>query len=133
MSGVLESVALKSASAASVQLASKVFDFVLGEMHKGMCLIELPPETKQPEVFDAICVIAIPLENFKYGVITTKLMHSVVVLVNQAQGIGLMLEYTNENVVKLSKLGRLALKQSPVSGFRPYKHFQNGFQPCSIT
>ena len=76
-----------------------------------------------------------PLDKLKAAAVTTKLMHSVVILVNAASGIGHMLEYTNENngSVKMSPPGRLAEKSGYISNHRCYKAFESGFQSCRIS
>jgi hypothetical protein len=44
-----------------------------------------------------------------------------------------MLEYTNNNTVKMSKPGRLAEKKGFISNHRSYRDFSSGFQACSIS
>ena len=41
MLGGFESVASKSASAAAESIAATAFDFVVGQMHNGLCLVKL--------------------------------------------------------------------------------------------
>jgi hypothetical protein len=74
--GVAESAAVKSASASAELLAAAAFDFVINEAH-----VELASNETPATHFDAVYVIAMPLEKAKFGAITDRLMHSVVILV----------------------------------------------------
>jgi hypothetical protein len=131
--GVVESTASKSASASAKSIATAAFDFVINETHNGLCLVELGP-TEQPAThFDAIYVIAMPLEKAKFAAVNERLMHSVVILVQKATGIGHMLEYTNSHTVKMSKPGRIAEKQGYFSNHRSFSQFNKGFQSCNIS
>lgn len=130
--GLLESVASEVGTSASESIMSAVSDFALGESHGAACLVRAEDVT-HVQVFDAIYVIMIPLRQFQMGALTQKLMHSVVILLNQATGVGCMLEYTSGNSVTVSLPGRIATKTGLLASHRPNKHFTRGFLPCRIT